>query len=437
MSQLRLSVLSLFLPALFVGVVGCRSSDKPGDEPPKDLSRFRWADTNQTGSSYLPLERQASQTLNNALCVGPFKPEPTRKPLNVLAVSAGGKFAAYVGGQLVGWTERGDRPVFDIATGVSGGIIPAVYGFLGPKYDCVMQRLYLTLQSRDLFRFHPLVYLSTKQTLGSAWPLQELFEREVTDEIVDELAQAFREGRRCMISTMNLHTRRIAIWDITALAASNRPDRRCLIVKIMVAGCSIPGFVEPVEFDVTVDGCNYKEMHCDGGAVCQSFFRLTVAQTAEGRIPVPEGSRLFCMACGKLYVDPLQGQLSMIEKIRSATTGTQYALYRGDVYRMYTVCIASGLKFNLCSLDTEFKIKPESMKLEKDDLTRLYNHGYEVGRRGINWRFTPPGAEFNEEEYPRTSTDYKLDSTTPGALLPIPVTPVTPANPPMALPAQK
>lgn len=419
-----------------VGIGGCRSTNQPGDEPPKNLTRFRWSDQNQVGGSFLPLERQATQTLNAALCIGPFKPQPTKKPVNVLAVSAGGKYGAYVAGQLVGWSERGDRPTFDIATGVSGGIMPAVFGFLGPKYDASMRRLFLDLKSDDLFKYRPVIYLATKQTLGTSQPLSELLEREVTDEVIDDLAQAFREGRRCLISTMNIHTRRMAIWDLTAIAASGRTDRKCLIRKICVAGASIPGFVEPIEFDVTVDGCRYVELHCDGGAVCQSFFRLTVDQTAEQRLPAPEGSNLYCMTSGKLYADPLQGKLSMLSKIRSATSATLYALYRGNLYQMYTVCIASGMKFHLCALKPEFEIAPESMKFNPDDMSRLFCHGYEVGRAGIVWRHTPPGGELNEEEFPRTGTDYKVDNTLPGALLPIPSTspPGSPSDAPKRLP---
>jgi hypothetical protein len=422
----------LYSLLLIVGIAaasGCRSMNQPGAEPPKSLTQFRWSDANQVGGSFLPIERQATQTLNAALCVGPYKPQPTKKPLNVLVVSAGGKYSAFVSGQLVGWSERGDRPVFDIATGVSGGIIPAVYGFLGPKYDATMQRLFLTLQPNDLFKYNPFLYLPWKRTIGTAQPLDDVLKRELTCEMVEDLAQAFREGRRCLVATMNLHTRRLAIWDITAIAASGRDDRQCLIRKIMVAGCSIPGFVDAVDFDVTVDGCRYTESHCDGGAVCQAFFRLTVDQTADARLPAPEGSRLFCMSAGKLYVDPVQGELGLVGKIRSATTATLYALHRGNQYQMYTVAIAAGMKYHLTALPADFEIAPESMKMDPQDMPRLYRYGLELGRAGLTWRNAPPGSELNEEEFPRTGTDFKIDNTLPGALLPIPA-----VDPPKQLP---
>ena len=43
--------------------------------------------------------------------------------------TGGGANGAYGAGVLVGWTERGDRPVFDIVTGVSTGALAAPFAF--------------------------------------------------------------------------------------------------------------------------------------------------------------------------------------------------------------------------------------------------------------------------------------------------------------------
>ena len=52
-----------------------------------------------------------------------------------LAISGGGAGGAFGAGLLVGWTEAGDRPEFQLVTGISTGALTAPFAFLGPDYD--------------------------------------------------------------------------------------------------------------------------------------------------------------------------------------------------------------------------------------------------------------------------------------------------------------
>jgi hypothetical protein len=51
---------------------------------------------------------------------------------------------AFGAGLLVGWTARGDRPEFDIVTGISTGALTAPFAFLGSKYDPALKAVYTT-----------------------------------------------------------------------------------------------------------------------------------------------------------------------------------------------------------------------------------------------------------------------------------------------------
>ena len=53
-------------------------------------------------------------------------------------------------GVLTGWTERGDRPEFDVVTGVSTGALTAPFAFLGPQYDDALRVVYTELTTRDI-----------------------------------------------------------------------------------------------------------------------------------------------------------------------------------------------------------------------------------------------------------------------------------------------
>ena len=70
---------------------------------------------------------------------------------DILALSGGGAYGAYGVGFLEAWTERGDRPQFDIVTGVSTGALMSVYAFLGPQYDRRMREIYTKTSDKDIY----------------------------------------------------------------------------------------------------------------------------------------------------------------------------------------------------------------------------------------------------------------------------------------------
>ena len=48
---------------------------------------------------------------------------------NLLALSGGADDGAFGAGLLVGWTAHGDRPEFDLVTGISAGALIAPFAF--------------------------------------------------------------------------------------------------------------------------------------------------------------------------------------------------------------------------------------------------------------------------------------------------------------------
>ncbi len=57
------------------------------------------------------------------------------RTLNILALSGGGAGGAFGAGALVGMTRRGDRPQFQIVTGLSIGALIAPFAYLGSSWD--------------------------------------------------------------------------------------------------------------------------------------------------------------------------------------------------------------------------------------------------------------------------------------------------------------
>src|SRR5262245_17270957 len=76
---------------------------------------------------------------------------PLTTPRHVLVLSGGGMYGAYTAGFLGGWTQTGQRPEFDVVTGVSTGSLAGLAAFLGPKYDPVAREFYTVTRAEDVY----------------------------------------------------------------------------------------------------------------------------------------------------------------------------------------------------------------------------------------------------------------------------------------------
>jgi hypothetical protein len=316
----------------------------------------------------------------------------------VLALSAGGKYAAYSAGVLCGWTATGTRPVFDVVTGVSGGALLAVYAFLGPEYDAPAEKSFTTTTRRNLFRFRPITGPHLRGALASTAPLEAQIERELSDAVVAEIARAHCAGRRLFIATGNRTSLRLAIWDVGAIAASGRPDAAALVRKIVLASASHPGFAPGVEFDVMVNGVRYRELHGDAGNLTQAFVR-----TASG---LPPGSNVYIVSAGKLYRDPQDERPRVISTVTTAASNSLYSLFRADASNLYALCAVTRSRFHLIATPPEVTVTPGSLSFDRADQRRLFDAGYSQMITGTGWEHTPPGALPGEGPVPRTGLEF-------------------------------
>jgi hypothetical protein len=327
---------------------------------------------------------------------------PVASPKNILALSGGGQYAAYNAGLLVGWTDSGTRPQFDVVTGISSGALVAGYALLGERYDSNLTRIFTTLRDKDLFVYRPVVEVLSRGALASPQRLEEMLAREINECFLFDLREAHKEGRRLYVGTMNVVTRRLTVWDVGAIACSGRPDAGDLVRKVALAAGSIPGVLPAVKFDLEVNGQRYVEEHVDAGAACQTFIRLGPGgeRPADGATGWLKGSNLYAMAAGKLYAPRLEGKLGFLKRVTSTVSAALYALYRAEALNLYAFCGVSGMKFHMIAIPEDADIPPNSMTFDPVAMRKLYSLGYCQAKGGIPWRFTPPGVEWGEEEQP-------------------------------------
>jgi predicted acylesterase/phospholipase RssA len=382
--------------------VGC-SSGPPVVNPPRELLGRSWYNAHQpTPDTYPSPDQTVVSGLDAAFGHNPTPtPPPAQtetRPLSVLALSGGGKYGAFVAGFMNGWTASGNRPTFDVVTGISSGAIAAPYAFIGPHYDERMARNFTTVRRRDVFRFRPVTGPHATGSLGSSKPFEERIREEVDETMLAEIRQAHCQGRRLFVATGNRVTFRPAIWDLGAIASSGRPDASELVRKILLASASHPGVTPGVEFDVTVNGVHYKELHQDGGNIIQTF-----VQTGNG---LPPGSDVFVVTAGKLFRDPVDRRPSVFGTVTAAASNSLYALFRADVMAIYALCAVTRSRFHLIDLPDNVMVTAGSLSFDPEDLQKLYDAGYQAAASGPRWMTTPPASQPGETVVPRAGLDY-------------------------------
>ena len=254
------------------------------------------------------------------------------------------------------------------------------------------------------------------ESAASSAPLKRLIDTQVDDNIIQAVAKGHACGRRLYVGTTNIDTRQMVIWDMGAIASSGRPDAKDLYRKVLLASASVPAFFPPVAIEVEVNGKKFTEMHVDGGATTGVFLRASTLHLdkealKEGRQPLA-GSEAYVIVAGKLYAAPTCTEQRTLKIAGSALESVLYSQTRGELFRIYTLCLLSGMKYNLTSIPEDMKVGADAMGFDPAEMKRLYEAGYASVTGGRAWRDTPPGAEAHEQTQPRTGNQFLAPGAT-------------------------
>ena len=114
--------------------------------------------------------------------------DETTLVINFLALFGGGEDGSFAAGIITGWTRHGDRPEFDVITGVSAGALAAPFIFLGPEYDEMLFDMYANLGHEDIYRTQIFSGPFGGSAIIDTRPLKNLISKYVTTEILDQVA---------------------------------------------------------------------------------------------------------------------------------------------------------------------------------------------------------------------------------------------------------
>jgi predicted acylesterase/phospholipase RssA len=318
-----------------------------------------------------------------------------QKQHNILLLSGGGAFGAYPAGVLCGWSQsglapdKGGRPVFDVVTGVSSGALIAPLAFLGSDYDATLQTLYTNVSNDDIFKIRRQIRAFFAESVADNAPLKQKIDSTINYDTMAKIAAAHAKGRRLYVGSTNLDTKRLVVWDLGAMAVKGTEESRQLMVNAILASASIPGFFPSVRFRVNIDGTPYEELHVDGVISRSMFFRPPYFPADQSEAVGPTalaGSNLFALVAGKYYADAEGVKARTLKVVGASVSNLIYQSCRGDLYRFYNYCNTSGMDFFSTAIPADLKTTNSSTNFDKCEMTRMFNSGYEVGKRGA---FTP------------------------------------------------
>ena len=347
-----------------------------GDAPARDIQAIMMEDAPRAEMRSLP---------------GAEKHPPVS---NLLAISGGAEDGAFGAGLLVGWSDAGTRPMFDLVTGVSSGALIAPFAFLGREHDGQLREIFTKYGRQDIFTYNVPGLLEGSALVDDA-PLARLIEKYVDDAFLREIANERIRGRILLIGTTNLDTQRPVMWDMGRIAMSRNPDAKGLFRRILLASATLPGVFPPVRIQVRVGGQNYAELHVDGGVTRQVFIAPSIFSFAsrDQKSARPAAKpRLFVIRNGK--IDP-EWQ-SVNENVLSITQRSISTLIKnqgiGDLYRIYSVTRRDGIDFNLASIPPDFK-ETSGEPFDQKYMVALFERGYDLASHNYSCVKAPPGME--------------------------------------------
>jgi hypothetical protein len=304
-----------------------------------------------------------------------FAPGPDGA-VDFLSLSGGGINGAYGAGFLVGWTQTGKRPEFEVVTGISVGALIAPMAFLGPSYDGRLTEVFSSLASQKSPNLNFISAALGAPSIASNAPVLKAIRRLIDPATVMAIAVEHLKGRRLLIGTTNLDAERPVIWDIGAIAASNIPNRLDLIQQILLASAAVPGVYPPVLIDVRAAGGKFDELHVDGGVTQQ------IVLLPDGLDSLPGRANLYVIYNGAIEPssEPVNvTSLSVLE--RAIPTLLKYR-GRGDIAILTNLVERSGIKYRLTAIPPNFPQPANTLFGGPEWLAALYQYGVESGSVG-------------------------------------------------------
>lgn len=346
-----------------------------GDEVPKDVA----AEIRRR----LPNMPQIAQ--NAALMKG-------RPLVETLALSGGGADGAFGAGVLAGWSARGDRPEFEIVTGVSAGAIIAPFAYLGPGFDQTSKEIWTAYQMQDVVTANILPGILGGAALADTSPMAQLLIKYITPDVLQKVAAEYARGRMLFVLTTNLDAQRPVVWNMGEIARVGTPEALSLFRHVIMASAAIPGAFPPVPINVEVDGKTYDELHVDGGTTRETFVLPVQAPFKEfdKLYRAPPIRKLYLIKNGKLNPENTVVEAKTLSIASRAIATLIKSQHWGELYRIWRLAKDAKADFNLIAVPASFNKEARGI-VDPEYQRAMWETGFEMGKAGqASWMKEPP-----------------------------------------------
>jgi hypothetical protein len=303
--------------------------------------------------------------------------------LNILALSGGGAGGAFGAGALVGLSQRGERPQFDIVTGVSAGALIAPFAFLGSAWDAQLADAFSGARTGHLLDsrgvgtlFHPGLY-------GSE-PLVDLVDHFVTDQLIRAVAQQAAQDRLLLVATTDLDKEETVIWDMGRIAAHGGEAARTLFRNVLVASASIPGVFSPIVIPVERAGVHYDEMHVDGDLTVPFFVAPALTYIRPIEANGLKGANIYVLVNGQLGGVPHTTPVDTISIVSRSFSATLMHLARTNVVLTSEFAQKYDMNFRFSSIPIDYPFQGP-LDFQQSSMQALFNYAVDCAREGRLW----------------------------------------------------
>ncbi len=398
------AMLGVLVVVGWVFVVSLRA-ERPPVPPPGTPIKYPW------GAMHVDEDQdEPDSELENTIFES-FKTEPKGEfdsnedgvnDYAILVLSGGGSNGAYGAGFLSGWSQSGQRPDFKIVTGVSTGSLQSTFAFLGPDYDDQLTEVFTKYSTEDIYTKRSIFGALLGESAWDTAPLMNLLEKYITPELLDAVAEHHARGHRLFVGTANMDTEEFIIWDMGAIAASNREDKLERYRKVLLASCSIPVLFPPVYFPTEVDGEKYWEMHVDGGAQSQLFLRGFMLDfeecLKEAGIRAQPNTSIYIIRNGTTDEHIRRDIVDASSvSIASATINGVFELSTdASLFRVYMLAARYKIDFNMAAIPDDTFPDLDPVIFDPTLMKKVYDHGFAEAKKGYPWMKAPPGLDRDE-----------------------------------------
>jgi hypothetical protein len=301
-----------------------------------------------------------------------------------LILSSGGGDGAFGAGLLNGLSAAGKRPDYAMVTGVSTGALMAPFIFAGKPYDDALRKAYTEVSAADIFEAGS----STGESFVSSWPLKDLIAKEITPQLMADIAAAHRAGRRLFVVTSDIDAERAVVWNMGAIAAHGGAEATKLFRIVLLASAAIPGGFPPVLIDVEANGKPFQEMHADGGLGGQFFLapQSLLASTSDYRLPATQlyivintGLMRYFQVTDRFIPPILTQSIGMAVPIDTSLM----------IDRAYVAAKKSGVEVGVATIPRSFNV-PSKGPFDPAYMKALYQTGFELGQSSTPFAGEPP-----------------------------------------------